>query len=195
MRLATLWLLTLPLLVVGLLAGHAAAYRVAIGDEHARAHALEESGHAYLAYAPIAVAVCLAVVALAFLRFVVAPAHGRTPRTPSGLLAALPPLCFLAQEALERYLTHGHLTWSLLVQPAIAVGLLAQIPIALAALLLARLLCRAGEALGLALRAALRDRRSHEVARPRVPLSLGLRHGRVLALGHAERAPPVLPSL
>jgi hypothetical protein len=54
--------LTAPLLLAGLVAGHSLGYGLAVADPHERARTLEESGHAYWAYVPRGLALCLTLV-------------------------------------------------------------------------------------------------------------------------------------
>ena len=62
------WLITLPLAIVGSQVAHAAGYRLATGEGEL-AHALASSGHGYLAYAPLALGVCAAFVVLVAICF------------------------------------------------------------------------------------------------------------------------------
>ena len=103
MRQRLAWFTTAPLMLGGLLAGHALGYRLAIGDPHARADALAHSGHGYFGYAPFALAVCLGVLGVALVLQGVTGFRGerRRPAT-SPLILLLPPLAFVVQEFLER---------------------------------------------------------------------------------------------
>jgi hypothetical protein len=188
------WLLTAPLLVIGLVAGHAAGYRWALPDPHQRGHALEESGHAYSAYLPIVVAVALTLVAAALIARVCAVVRGerRGLAPPPWLLALLPPAAFLLQEFVERWLSAGHVHLATLWEPAVLVGLQLQIPFALVALALARALSRAADAIGQAIAAGPEP--------IRLGLSLlvptggeALSTARTASRGWSERGPP-LPS-
>jgi hypothetical protein len=66
-----------------------------------------------------------------------APAARGLPRL---VFACLPPLAFALQEHVEYVLGHGQVPWTLVINPIFAAGLLLQIPFAVAAYLLARLL-------------------------------------------------------
>jgi hypothetical protein len=191
---AITWLLTAPLLVIGLLAGHAAGYRWALPDPHQRAHALEESGHAYSAYVPIVVAVALTLVAAALIVRIRAVVRGeqRGLAPPPWLLALLPPAAFLFQEFLERWLSTGHVHLATLWAPAVLIGLQLQIPFALLALAVARLLSRAADAIGRAIAAGLEPVRVGLSLL--VPAGVGaLSPARTASRGWSERGPP-LPS-
>ena len=127
MRRALPWAVLLPLTASGVLVAHAAAYE-AVG-------APSEGVHAYLAHAPqlVAVLVTLALAAVAL-------------QSRARSLSAWPfPLVavagFVGQEHVERLAHTGELPW-LLTRPVFLVGLALQLPVALAAWLLARYLLR-----------------------------------------------------
>jgi hypothetical protein len=186
------WLLIAPLLVIGLLAGHAAGYRWTFPDEHQRAHALAESGHAYSSYVPILVAVALTLVAAAMVsRIRLALGGNHRATTPPWLLAALPPLAFLFQEYLERWLNGGHLEFATLWEPPVLIGLQLQIPFAIVALSLARILARAADAIGRALapeprQIPLESTPAWPAAEPRLAAT------RIAGRGWTDRGPPLL---
>jgi hypothetical protein len=176
--------------VVGSQVGHALAYRLTTPNAVEREHDLTATGHAYLAYLPGALAVCgvLVVVALA-----VELAHVLTDRRrarPAALpFAILAPAIFVCQEHLERLLHDGVFPWDAATQPTFVVGLLLQLPFAVAAYLLARLLLGVVRSLGRLFSAVPRARvlpstqprpRARLVG-PRVP---------ALALGYGSRGPP-----
>lgn len=149
MRSVFTWAITAPLLAVGVLTGHSLGYALAVSDPHERAHALEESGHAYLDHAPLLVAVCLTLAAATLASRALAVARGRRGgAVPARVFAVLPPVAFLAQEYLERALHSGELAWATAAQPAVLVGLTLQLPIALATLMLARALAELADAVG-----------------------------------------------
>jgi hypothetical protein len=189
-RRGVVWLLTLPLAVVGSQLGHALAYRLITPNEAQRDHELTATGHAYLAYAPGALAVCgvLVIVALS-----VELAHVLTDRRrarPAALpFAILAPAIFVFQEHFERLTHDGVFPWDAAAQPTFVVGLLLQLPFAAAAYLLARLLLGVVRSLGRSLSVPTRARalttaqlrpRARFVV-PRVP---------ALALGYGSRGPP-----
>ena len=100
----------------------------------------------------------------------------------------LPPIAFVVQELAERVVHTGHVSWTLVVQPAFLLGLAFQLPFALAALLIAWALDSAARAVGRALR---------ELARPAFPVLVSAPVRLVaaprpagLARGYGERAPP-----
>jgi hypothetical protein len=146
-RYALTWISTAPLLVIGLLAGHSLGYRLAVPDPHARAHFLDTSGHGYLAYAPLVVAVGLSLVLAAFVAHVRAAVRQERMAPPPWLFALLPPLAFLVQEYAERAI-HSDVGLATALEPAVVTGLLLQLPIALIAMTVARALTRLAEVVG-----------------------------------------------
>jgi hypothetical protein len=126
------------LLVFGLAAGHELAYRLTLAAP-LRDDVLTSSGHGYLAYLPLALSVTLALAVAAFAWRVVALLRGsRGGRAPAGVFAALPPVAFAVQEHAERLIYDGRFPVELVSDPTFAVGLVLQVPIALAAVVLAR---------------------------------------------------------
>ena len=191
MRHRIAWLSTAPLMLAGILAGHAAGYRLAYSDPHARADALGHSGHSYFAYLPFALAICAGVLLTGFALHAISGFRGE-PRGPaaSPVIVLLPPIAFVAQEVTERLLHTGQIPWTIALQPAFLIGLALQLPFALAALLLAWALDFAARAFGGAL--ASRARLAFELALP-APLPVTISPRVVgLARGYAERAPPRL---
>jgi hypothetical protein len=190
------WLLTVPLMTGGLLAGHSIAYRVAIPDPHQRAHALEEAGHGYLSFAPLALGVCLALVLAALALLVIAALRGEPRReAPPALFAALPLLAFAIQEQVERYAHTGHLPWTAALEPTFAVGIAVQLPFAFAALLLAEVLDSLAHAVGVALAATGAPRISLALPTEPTVAPVDLPRPAVLARGYGGRAPPQAPEL
>jgi hypothetical protein len=125
---------SLPLAAAGTLAGHAAGYAL-VGSSRRDALA-----HGYLGYAPQFLALCVAFLVLAL----VLRATGRLQGRPSAWpFALIPPVAFLAQELIER-LAAG-LPAHAVLEPAVYVGLAAQLPIALLGFLAARALLRVAD--------------------------------------------------
>jgi hypothetical protein len=135
------WLITLPLAIVGSQIAHAAGYRLATGEGEL-AHALSSSGHGYLAYAPLVLGVCAALVVLALARELAGAlgGDGRTSRPSALLFSVLAPAIFIAQEHFERLAHDGVFPTSLLVEKTFLLGLALQVPFALVAYAVARLL-------------------------------------------------------
>jgi hypothetical protein len=189
-RRGVVWLLTLPLAVVGSQLGHALAYRLITPNEAQRDHELTATGHAYMAYAPGALAVCGVLVIFALS---VELAHVLTDRRrarPAALpFAILAPAIFVCQEHLERLLHDGVFPWDAATQPTFVVGLLLQLPFAVAAYLLARLLLGIVRTLG-RLFSAVPRARVLPSAQPRPHVRLLSPRLPVLALGYGSRGPP-----
>jgi hypothetical protein len=191
MRRHLAWPIALPLAVLGALAGHEAGYRVAVADAHERAHLLEQTGHGYLAYMPIAVGAGLALAVLGFAA-TIRPTHGRHGSAPAWLVAVLPPLVFVLQEHVERYTRHGEIEWATGSQPAFLVGLAMQIPFALLAALVAAGLGRLAERVAALIGAGATPRPRLDVPLLGAPAPIDLPLAPVLARGYAGRAPPLL---
>lgn len=81
---------------------------------------------------------------------------------PAWAFALLPMLGFTLQEFLERWLSGASFPWWMVLQPTFRVGLLLQVPFALVAFLVARLLLRAADRAG-----AGSPRRRAEAGAPR----------------------------
>ena len=173
------WLLTVPLMVGSLLAGHVVAYWLVDAPT---------AGHGYFHYVPLVGAVLLALALCGLALEVLAALRGdRQVSSPPLAFALLPVGAFVIQEHLEGLLYSGT---SPLLEPAFLVGLAVQLPFGVVALLLARFLQSLARAVGLALA-------PHEpppqAERPALsPISVELRRLDVLALGYGERAPPLL---
>jgi hypothetical protein len=192
MRHRLAWVSTVPLMVTGLLAGHALGYRLAIPDAHARTDALAHSGHGYLGFASLTLTVCLGLL-LASLAFRALAGFRGAPRRPaaSPALVLLPPLAFAVQEHLERLVYSGHVSWTTALQPSFLFGLAFQLPFALAALLIAWALDSVAHAVGRALATAP----PHPLVPVFVPLpayATAAPRPAGLARGYGERAPPHL---
>lgn len=122
-RRALTWGLTLPLVGVSVLTGHALAYRVTGVSPGVL--------HAYLDHAPTVVAL-LALVAL--LGVAIDQRAGRLPTAP---FAALGVAVFTLQEHLERYVHTGDVP-VLVANRTFLVGVLLQVPVGIVAVWIAR---------------------------------------------------------
>jgi hypothetical protein len=165
-RLGAPWLVSIPFMAAGCLAAHALAYHL-ISPPRER--------HGYLAYAPLVLGLLGAVAVAGVVR------RGRTA-SPL-VFAALPPLAFTVQEHAERLQLVA-------TEPAFLVGLLLQLPFALAALVTARAF------LGLAdLVIDVITRRPAARRAPLVPRPVASFHAprlSPLAAARSSRAPPVV---
>ena len=175
-RLRPAWLLGLPLLAVGWLSAHALAYELVPAEEH---------GHGYLAQAPLFLTLCAATVSVAL---AVRTAGRRGRMLPGWLVGALPLLGFAVQEHLERGLALGAVPWGTALEPVFLLGLVLQLPFALAALVVARALTALADAV--AARPPARPRSTFRLAPP-PPVQAEVAGALALARGWAGRAPPV----
>jgi hypothetical protein len=186
-------LLSLPLAAIGWLAGHSLAYvLVAPHGEH-REQLLAETGHGYLGVAPLLIA-CAITLLLAGLVLAMADGlRGLAPgRVAAWPVALVPPLGFAVQEHLERLLELNAFPSGAALEPTFLVGMALQLPLAAAALAVARVVLEFGHALG----------RSVPVGRALEPPAWDLppllppppepapARSPILAGGHGQRAPP-----
>jgi hypothetical protein len=187
------WLIAMPLAVVGTLAGHTAGYWAAVPDAHERTQVLAASGHGYLQYAPLVLALSGALVALGFVAQALDAFRGGETNggTRIELVAALAPTAFVLQELIERYAHDGHLRWGLLVSAPFLLGLATQVPFALLAAAIAFALASAAQHVAHAIRAARRPRRCGLALTFLSWLTADLRPAPVLARGYAGRGPPL----
>ena len=188
------WMIALPLAVASWLGAHCLAYwLVAPAGEHQMGvHA--ESGHAYLGYTPAILVWGLALVVAGLLLCVGYGLRGhRQSPPPLRLFALVPPVGFTVQEHLERLIGTGGVPPDIVLEPTFLVGLALQLPLTLAALLLAHALNSAGFTLGRMLAPKLAPLRPHRItprSLQRIPAAATLITPSVLALGHGPRAPP-----
>jgi hypothetical protein len=185
------WTIVVPLLVAGTEIAHALAYRLVYPQAEIRWRALAASGHSYLGYAPLVLGIVGAALLAGLASTVADAARGRAPRPlPAWAFALLPLIGFTCQEAIERWLVNDSFPWWLAQQPTFRVGLLLQVPFAVGAYVVARVLLRAARRVG----AALAGDALHpvvlvaaSVVRP--PDALVLRASS-LSLGWSVRGPP-----
>lgn len=187
------WLIAVPLAVIGSLAGHSVAYRAAVPDVDERAEVLAASGHGYLDYAPLAIALCVALAGLGFAAAVL-DSFGRRDRRRVGghfvLVAALAPVAFTLQELGERYAHDGQYHWQLLISSPFLLGLVLQLPFALLAAAIAYALATAARLVAGALEPARPRRAGTPFVLP--SQSVELPRTRALAGGSSVRGPPLL---
>jgi hypothetical protein len=180
------WLLFVPLTAIGGLFAHVVVQAVAVPAHHGGqiTHSHIDIGHW-----PLCVAVC-GVVGLGGLAL--AGGRGGSARVPLWVFALVPPVGFAVQEEMFA-LSEGVGTPS--VGLGLALGLLLQIPFALAALVCARLLVTFAVVLARRLGSAGRPKLvSVELSWP--PVSHGHRPCLpALALGPGERGPPLAATL
>jgi hypothetical protein len=133
------WILSLPLAAAGLLTAHAAAYYL-VGPPPAHQHQL----HGYLGYTEAIVGVGVLV---ALCGLVVLGARRAQAPPPAVLFGALPIVGFVVQEHVERLVQTATFPAGAVLETTFILGLLLQLPFALAALLAARALLALGGAL------------------------------------------------
>jgi hypothetical protein len=185
------WLLAIPLMGAGSQVAHVFAYRLVYPEAHVRLRELLATGHGYLGYTPVLLGFGAAVELAAFASILAGTVRRRRyDAVRPWAFALLPPLGFVIQEFLERWLAGSSFPWWMVQQPTFRIGLLLQLPFALAAYLLARLLLRVADRVGDVLHGALEGARL-EVRTPGWP-AFDFSPPRVAALagGHAGRGPP-----
>ena len=191
MRRALAWGLAVPLAAGGAAASHWLAYRLAVPDPRRREHVLEHSGHGYLEYVPLALALLAAAAGVAFVSRVVQARRRAVAGELRWPVALLPIVAFACLEHAERWLHEGAFPVALVLDRTFVVGLLLQLPVGLLAYLLARALIKAADRIGLAF--------SPRARRGMIALAATLAAQELpgpsstLARGYAGRAPP-LPS-
>ncbi len=136
MRRGAAWLVTLPIALVGVEAGHALA-NAAFGAP-AEAGELFASGESGAGLVPVLAALALGLLLLGLGGRVAGswwlPRRARSVALP---FACLPPVVFVLLELVEGTLHSGPLSWSWLYEPTFFAGLVLQLPFALAGYLLA----------------------------------------------------------
>ena len=183
------WLVAVPLMTAGSLTAHALAYRIVEPDSAGRLDLLTQTGHGYMASLPLVLGAAFAVAIAGLAAHASRALSGRPAAQPAAWpLALLPVLGFVFQEHLERLVASGDLPLAAVTEPTFLIGLLLQLPFALAALVVARALSRAAEALGRALRTPPRpSARPRDARRPVVAV---LPNAPRLAAAHSGRGPP-----
>ena len=168
----TAWLLVLPLAAVGWLTAHWLACFLAAPDAHARAQHHSDAGHGYLVVAGPLVLACAATLLLAgtLLAFGDGLRGRARSRLPNWPVALVPPLGFATQEHVELWIASNAFPVDAALEPAFLAGIALQLPIALAALLIARAVLVFAHVLGDAL-AVPRSPRPCARAIERTPLA------------------------
>jgi hypothetical protein len=188
------WLVCLVLVAVGGLFAHLAAYHLIAPERAHREHLLQASGHSYFGHLRLCLALCAAIALLGLAGVVVDRLRGgQIGPPPLWIFALLPPLGFVVQEHVERFLSTGTTPYATALEPAFLLGFALQVPFALIAFFAARALLALTLAIverlrrfapRLAIGRALASYPALSFAPARIP---------VLARGYSERAPP-LPS-
>jgi hypothetical protein len=155
-RRLAVWLSSIPVMVAGSQLAHVLAYRLVYPSAHVRLASLLATGHQYMlgtsGYLPLLLGV-LGAVELVGVGWVFAGSFRRSLQrpVPAWAFALLPVLAFTLQEFLERILAGSSFPWWLVLQPTFQIGIALQLPIALIAYLVARLLLRTAREAALAL--------------------------------------------
>lgn len=186
MKRGRIWLVVLPLLIVGSELAHSVLGRLAPAS-YQGAELFDRTVGRSLLPPLLSLAAALVIGGLA-----IRAGTGRGCRISRRVIAGLPLVVFAIQEHLEYALGHGHLSLTLAAHPAFAIGLALQLPFAVAAYLAARLL--------LVLAAAIAERpsprrRLRGELRPLQPAPAGFegpRPGRLPGDARLNRGPPQL---
>ncbi len=155
MRRGLTWFVAVPLVLCGSQLGHVLAYRWVYPDAHVRVDELLSTGHGYMAYVPFVLGLAGAVLVSSLFIAIVDSARGRPTRAlPPWAFALLPALAFTLQEHFERWAYTGVFPWFAVLAPTFVPGLLLQLPLGLAAYVVARFLLGTAKQVGRALAAA-----------------------------------------
>ena len=182
--------LPLVLLTAGSLIAHELSYRLVAPGAHGRADLLEATGHAYLRHAPATLGLLLALLPVCLA--VHACSRGGSGRPPGRLFIVLPVLGFAGQEHAERWAATGAPPVDAALEPTFLLGVVLQVPFALAALLATRLLLRVADRVAACIRGRRRPagrvlrRSAARLGPPPDP------RGRTASAGRSPRGPPWL---
>ena len=119
--------------------------------EHDREQLLAESGHGYLDYWWLVLAFGLGILAAALIAEMLATRSAAGSRLPAWRFVFVAVVFFVAQEHLERLAHDGAFPWGAALEPTFVVALVLQLPFALSAYVVARVLLSAARALGVRL--------------------------------------------
>lgn len=181
------WLLCLPLSAAGMLLAHEFAWGFA-SHEHAA-----EAGHGYLQYGAVFAALGVATLIVAATAQLIRGVGGAgVAGAPSARVFALVPIVgFLLQEHLEHLVAARELELTFFVSTPFLLGLALQLPFALAALVVARIVLSLVARLARAV-SALETLPALASLRVAIPLAIELPPRRAVASRRAGRAPPLL---
>lgn len=185
------WLVALPAMLLGSQAAHDLAYRLAYPDVGGRVHVLAVSGHVYLSELPLVLGVAAAIATCTLICTTIDAVRGKGTRPiPPVAFAVLPPLAFTLQEFTERWFVAGGFPWWMIEQPTFRIGLLLQVPFALAAFVVTRFLLRTARTLGRLLADSRPARRVSAPLRLRVRATSVSCASRFWSASIAPRGPP-----
>ena len=185
------WIVAIPLMGAGSQVAHLFAYRLVYPESRVRLHELLMTGHGYFGYMPLLIGFAAALELAAFASILVGNVRRRRyPAVPPWAFALLPPLGFVLQELTERWLAGASFPWWIVEQPTFRIGLLLQLPFAVVAYVLARVLLGVAERVGRALGGD--EPAPIEAPSPGWPVfRFWLPRLAPLAGGHASRGPPL----
>jgi len=185
--------MAVPLVLGGTEVAHAFAYRIVYPQAAVRLRVLTDTGHGYLDWIPLLLGVGAAAVLVGLLSSVVDALRRRPPApVPAWAFALLPVTAFTLQELLERWFAVGGFPWWMVEQPTFRVGLVLQLPFALLAYVVARVLLRVAERVAVVLRVA--PRFAFTISEPVLSwCDLCLRPSSLLGGCRSQRGPPALP--
>ena len=187
------WLLAIPLMVAGTQVAHVFAYRLVYPVARVRLHELVVTGHGYMGFWPLLLGLAGGVELGALVSIAVGSFRRQSYMpAPPWAFAVMPPLAFVFQEFLERWLAGGSFPWWMVLQPTFRIGLLLQLPFGLVAYVAARLLLRAADDVGSMLRRFVERTPLPGLSPNWFPFELHPVRVPVLADGHAGRGPPSL---
>jgi hypothetical protein len=182
------WLIALGLLGAGWVTAHVLSYMLLVPAAE-RGQMLAQTGHGY--FRTVDLLILCATITLAGLGVYVVGGPERRRAPSPWALALLPPIGFVVQEHLERLAVSGAFPTHLVVEPRFLLGLLLQIPFALAALVCARVLLRAARRLAHSFSAHPLHAAAAAWLGPALAPCPDLPRRSALASGHSQRGPPL----
>jgi hypothetical protein len=182
------WLTSLGLLGAGWVTAHVLSYLILVPTPERR-EVLAQTGHGYFRTADLLI-LCVTITLAGLAVYLVGGTERRRAPSPWGL-ALLPPIGFVVQEHLERLVSGGAFPAHLLAEPRFLLGLLLQVPFALAALLVAGALLTAASRLALSFSAHPLRAAAAAWLGPALAPCPDLPRRSALASGHSQRGPPI----
>jgi hypothetical protein len=178
-------------MLAGSQVAHVFAYRLVYPVARVRLYELVVTGHDYLGLWPLLLGLTCGIELAALVSIAIGSfRHRRYTPAPPWAFAVMPPLAFAFQEFFERWLAGGGLPWWMVLQPTFRVGLALQLPFALLAYVVARLLLRVADGVGTALRRFVEAVRTSSFSPVWSPCEVVPIRVPVLADGHPSRGPP-----
>lgn len=152
------YLVTAPLVVLGVFMAHQASYIAVAGHDQA-AQLLASTGHGYMSHAPTGFAAIGAVLAIALVFDAICAIrqNASVVALPLWPFAVAGPAAFFVQEHVERYLATGHVPWAASLEATFILGLFLQAPAAALTYAVARRLVESARHLAGAIARRLSD--------------------------------------